>query len=227
MVVTLTGCGLLFFAFAVITSNTANILAWGFKGVPVLEKSPFALLVYECVHTTYAYMGFLLGLLLVGLAAVVLFIYGALDEKPARKAFWYIWGLGLVSFISSNVILMLLPAPTYFPQYLNMMITNPAPNDILIVIDPFRHWPFYLPAITALLLFIHKHKTSTRVQCIIQTSPLCGTPFVLTYYLANHYMCYENPDVYSLSLNILTPFLILVPAITFIYFTLKHKPCIK
>ncbi len=128
MIITLAGCGLLFFAFAVITSNTANILAWGFKGLPALEKSGFTLFVYECVHTNYAYMGFLLGLLLVGLAAIILFLYGVLNENQVSKALWIIWGLGVVSFIASNFVLMLLPDPSYFKRYLSMMVTHPSPN---------------------------------------------------------------------------------------------------
>ena len=220
--VILAGCFMLFIAFIKVTVYTANILAWGFDGIPHLEKTSFALFVYEMVYPTYAYPGFLLGLLLIGLTACVFFARGTLNALQVKKTLWIIWGIGVASFLLCNVTLILLPDPTYFPKYLHMMITNPDPGGAMYdqVIDPFRLWHYALPTTIAMILFFVSVFTfSVRIQTIIITLPLLLAPMVLEYYRCYIYLAAGEHIYYSFFLNLLTPVIILAPVTIFIYVT--------
>lgn len=225
-IVILAGHALLFFAFFAISNNTANILAWGFDGIPYLEKSKLSLFIYESVHTTHAYLGLLLGLLLVDLASVIFLIRGNLKEQYVSKIFWGIWGVGIVTFIVNNLTLMLVPDTSHLSKYLDMMITNIDPDGTLYDqdIDPFQQWLYTIPALAAFILLSSKSLSFKRkMQPIIQTLPLFAAPPVLTYYFTRHYTCYEDPEAYSFFLNLITPVLILAPVTAFIHFTRRFK----
>jgi len=221
MTVALAGCALLFFAFTILTSNTGNILAWGFTGLPSLGNSGLSLFVYELVHATSAYGGFLMGLWLVGLAAAVLFFCRIISSKLVRKTLWMIWGLGTVSFIAFNGVLFIHPDTTHASQYFMMLVTDPLAGEDYNI-SPIRFWFFVPPAIIALFFLIPSlRKISGSVQAIIQTMPLFAVPFVTANYLSYHYSCFGNPDVYTGVLNVATPFLIFAPVALFTYFTLR------
>lgn len=186
----------MFIAFIRISNDTANILAWGFDGIPHLEKSNFSLFIYEAVFTSGAYSGLMFGLFLVGLTVVIFFIRGETNERQTSRAFWIIWAIGVVAFIVSNVTLMLLPAPSYFPKYLHMMFTNPDPGGRLYDVDisPYPYWPYIIPALGSLLFFtVNSFSISSRIQAIIQALPLCLVPFIFAYYRCYSIFGLRNP----------------------------------
>lgn len=223
----LSGCTLLFLAFIRTTNHTANILAaCRFEGISHLKNSTFSLFIYESVHTSSAYIGLLIGLLLLGLTTIILFLSSSITEHRTRKTFLIIWATGCASFIISNVTLMLLPNHSYFPKYLHMMTTNPDPNGLSdVLIDPYQLWHFTLPTLAALLLLPFKIFTAAhKKQAIILTLPLLIFPFILTYYPCYTCLCSGTPLHFSKYLNILTPFLILTPTITLLILARKARP---
>ena len=209
--------GLLLWAVVIFTSNTANILAWGiFESTTQIASDFTTVIIYEAVHTSGALPALALGCWAAVLVPLVN-TYRATEPIKVIPRFYLTLAVVFVAFlcvaIFCNLHLMRFPGDKWHTFWAHTLLESPSEFPWL------TYWLFVAPLpvmIIASFRLWHEIHWWTLAACLL-ASLLLIFPLVLRTYIAHHYLCFSNPEIYSATLSALSPVFFILP-ITFVAF---------
>ena len=214
--------GLLLWAVVIFTSNTANILAWGiFESTTQIASDFTTVVIYEAAHTSGALPALALGCWAAVLVPLVN-TYRATEPIKVIPRFYLTLAVVFAAFlcvaIFCNLHLMRFPGEKWHDFWAYTLLERPSEFPWI------PYWLFVVPLpvmIIASFRLWHEIHWWTLSACLL-ASLLLIFPLVLRPYMAHHYLCFSNPEIYSTTLSILSPVFFAFP-IVIVHFVHRRR----